>query len=582
MRAPLRGLFTLALLAPALALAGPHYVAPRDWGSFIWLSTWLDAGQTYTYETRDLTGTAPDTVLHVLRDRGGVWSQVAVGDDCAGAARSCVTFTAPDSGLYRVWGRAYADGRGGTASLYRNGVLVLSNQPFGGVPLSFAWNARDTFRATSTTPGAGDHLVFLLRSNTEYLQHDDDSGPRAYPLAVAASTQNAGAQRAVVGRFPGSTGTASFIHDEALWSTIFSDNDEDEDGISNALEPLVGLNPDAKDSDGDGIPDTLELFGNDGFSFSEWGSPTVKDLYVEVDWMEHPTNPYLTRKPYAGLVADAAAVFARDSGVRLHAFIDSALPWHEVVCFGACSGGVDFYALKQSGFSSGSPERRPYFHYAVWAYRQGSGTSCSSGRAEVLGNDLIVSLGCWSSPSLQEQRGTFIHELGHNLALDHNGNEVPGQTSVVHASVMNYRYQMLGVGSPGWHTYSFGANACAACGTSPKSRCVSCRDGFLGCGFPGCGSCDCDVNEWGAVELDFLDDGDADDGTHRAWLARYAPDDKGGPARFQPHVPHAEPSVAARRRSVERKRERLRARGQVEGESFLVSPDGTTLYAECP
>lgn len=574
-------LCALALLAPAVALAVPHHVAPRDWGSFIWLSTWLDAGQSYTFETRDLAGTSPDTVLHVLRDRNG-WSQVAVNDDCAGSTRSCVTFTAPDSGYYRVWVRAYSEVRGGTASVYRNGTQLLASQPFGGVALAYSWNARDTFRATSTTPGGGDHLVFLLRSNTEYLQHDDDAGPKYYPLVTAASTQNQGGQRVVVGRYPGSSGQARFTHDDELWSTVFDDNDGDEDGVSDALEPLVGLNPEAVDSDGDAVPDPLELFGNDGFSFSEWGSPTARDLYVEVDWMQHPSNPYLTRQPYPALVADAAAVFAQDSGgsVRLHAFVDSAVPWYEVVCYGSCGGGVDFYTLKRDWFSSANPERRPYFHYALWAYRHTSNTTCSSGKAELLGNDLIISLGCWANPSVYEQRGTFIHELGHNLALSHNGNEVANQYSVVHDSVMNYRYQFSGVSNSGWHSYSFGDNACAACGTSPKSECISCRNGFMGCGFPGCGTCDCDLNEWGTLALDFTDDGDASDGA--ALLARYAPDDKGGPARFVPRVPHEERPAAVRREAVRHKRERLLARGQVEGRDFHVSADGTLLYAECP
>jgi hypothetical protein len=585
MKAFMGALHALALLVPAVALAVPHYVAPRDWGSFIWLSTYLDAGQSYTFETRDLAGSAPDTVLHVLRDRGG-WSQVAVSDDCAGTTRSCVTFTAPDSGYYRVWVRAYADGRGGTASVYRNGTLLVAHQPFGGVPISFAWKAKETFRASSTTPNAGDHLIFLLRSNTEYLQHDDDSGPKHYPRVIATSAQNGGGQRVVVGRYPGSSGTASFIHDEELWSNVFDDNDGDEDGLSDALEPLVGLNKDRADSDGDMVPDTLELFGNDGFSFSEWGSPTARDVYVEVDWMQHPTNPYLTRQPYAALVADAAAVFSRDSGVRLHAFIDGALPWYEVVCFGACGGGVDFYTLKASGFSSSNPERRPYFHYAVWAHKHSSSTNCSSGRAEMLGNDIIISLGCWSSPSAAEQRGTFIHELGHNLALSHNGNDVTGQYSEVHNSVMNYRYQLTGVSGSGWHSYSYGSNGCAACGTSPKAACNECRNGFLGCGYPGCGSCDCDVNEWGSLALDFSDDGDASDGAGpvkgRTLLAGYAPDDKAGPARLEALVPHVERPAATRREAVRRKRERLLARGQVEGRDFHVSADGTVLYAECP
>lgn len=79
------------------------------------------------------------------------------------------------------------------------------------------------------------------------------------------------------------------------------------------------------------------------------------------------------------------------------------------------------------------------YHYALFAHSVGS--ACGpSGVAEVGGNDLVVSLGCnfdnqntaghvtpqgspfaWSLGSIDQQAGTLMHELGHNLNLDHGG-----------------------------------------------------------------------------------------------------------------------------------------------------------------
>lgn len=583
-----RGLaVVLGLLLSSGALAGPHYVASKDWGNFIWLSQYLEAGKPYTFETTGLVGGAPDSVLHVLRDRNG-WSQVAANDDCPGGGlRSCVTLTAPDSGYYIIWVRAYADGRGGTANLVRNGTVLLANQPFGGGTISMTWSAQDTFRVAGTTPAPNDYLLFLLRSTTDYLTHDDDSGPRYYPWLTASSSQTSGSERVVVGRYPGSTGPALFVHDDFVYWTPYVNNDIDRDGLSNGLEKLLWLNPERTDSDGDTVPDKLELLGNDGFSFSEWGVPGLRDLYVEVDWMEHPTDATLTRKPYPELVGDATNVFTQDSdsSIRLHAFIDSPLPWSEVVCFGACAGGANFDDLKRDHFSTANPERRPYFHYVVWGYRHTSASTCSSGLAEPIGNDAIISLACWANPSAAEQRGTFIHELGHNLSLSHNGNDTTNQYSAVHNSVMNYRYQFAGVTGTGRHTYSFGTNACAACSTSPKLKCAECRAGVFGCGGSGCDTCDCDVNEWGTLKLNFHDgdhggDGAPPEGTRLA--STFAPDDKGGPRKAVARVPYERPPATVLREQVRTRRAWLEARGQREGRDYRVTADGTRLYTICP
>ena len=83
--------------------------------------------------------------------------------------------------------------------------------------------------------------------------------------------------------------------------------------------------------------------------------------------------------------------------------------------------------------STGKTLKHYAYHYGEWiTYYGGTCTSAglSSGLAELLGNDFVVSLGCGfggSDPSGgsvgtdDQQAGTFMHELGHNLNLAHGG-----------------------------------------------------------------------------------------------------------------------------------------------------------------
>lgn len=100
--------------------------------------------------------------------------------------------------------------------------------------------------------------------------------------------------------------------------------------------------------------------------------------------------------------------------------------------------------------------RKQAFHYLLMGNSQElDGRSGSSGRAEVVGNDIIVTLGSWglnadSAGEINElinfQAGTIMHELGHNLGLKHGGNEDVNNKPNYY-SVMNYLYQMKGLGS---------------------------------------------------------------------------------------------------------------------------------------
>jgi hypothetical protein len=139
------------------------------------------------------------------------------------------------------------------------------------------------------------------------------------------------------------------------------------------------------------------------------------------------------------------------------------------------AAGSDFGAIKATNFQS---SRDLVFHYAVFGDQYPSVPVGSSGLAEGCGqlacNDFFVTLGVgagWSRQtvdadrdgfpdaagalmagtsalpvdgSIAEQAGSFIHELGHNLGLDHGGGDSINYKPN-YLSVMNYLWQISGL-----------------------------------------------------------------------------------------------------------------------------------------
>jgi len=143
---------------------------------------------------------------------------------------------------------------------------------------------------------------------------------------------------------------------------------------------------------------------------------------------------------------------------------------------------VSFFDIKNRPGSDFAVEafRRFVYHYAVFGHFNscltndqtatvGNCNSCpqsrgpggaqpvapSTGFSELPGNDLIVSMGStYFDPSSSMSRnpfsdeGVFMHELGHNLGLTHDGDKY-GQEEIPFApnylSVMNYRYSLTGI-----------------------------------------------------------------------------------------------------------------------------------------
>jgi len=218
----------------------------------------------------------------------------------------------------------------------------------------------------------------------------------------------------------------------------------------------TGTDPLNADTDEDGLDDGDEVLGTTaGLDLPALGtSPLRRDILVEYDWFDDSLECGAhSHEPTAGSLALVTAAFAAaplsnpdgSTGINfIHDrgqggvfdggnFISDAN--------GVLVGGVnnaEFIAYKSLNFAS---NRHGYFHYTILPHRYDT-NSGSSGQAEIVGDDMIVSLYCAGSD--HNVGHTIMHELGHNLGLFHGGgdgcNYKPNYNSV-----MNYLYQFPGV-----------------------------------------------------------------------------------------------------------------------------------------
>lgn len=230
------------------------------------------------------------------------------------------------------------------------------------------------------------------------------------------------------------------------------------------------------DNDGDGLINSWETTGipytgangQQQFYKLPQADPNHKNLYVEVDYMQF-------HRPIGGNTAFGAIEDVRrafrlapvsnpdgTTGINLFVQVDDQIPHQNTTDLDNLIDNI-----KPTWFGT-APERadpnaanllaakRMAFHYAVFAHDQPGDSTGSSGLAETPGMDFLVTLGNEGTPeepgwtidpatnhnvgSRSEQAGTFIHELGHNLGLEHGGDD---QTNCKtnYLSVMNYLFQ---------------------------------------------------------------------------------------------------------------------------------------------
>jgi hypothetical protein len=223
------------------------------------------------------------------------------------------------------------------------------------------------------------------------------------------------------------------------------------------------------DTDCDGLSNTWE--NNDSYTKNgitvplPGADPNHRDIFIEIDYMGHHIPPAAAIDPVVAKFNAFELVNPNGSnGVRLHYIIDDDVPHRD--CIDVFSDIVpdpvmdSFDEYKQNFFGTADERasnpnfyeaKRDVYHYAMFIHTR-CGNQQSSGAAEWPGNDFEVSLGYdgWGNEDPQSghdtgsdvyKGATFMHELGHNLALRHAGSTDVPHCKPNYLSVMNYAFQ---------------------------------------------------------------------------------------------------------------------------------------------
>lgn len=220
-----------------------------------------------------------------------------------------------------------------------------------------------------------------------------------------------------------------------------------------------------EDADGDGIPDSWERGpidinkdGTDDLTLVG-ASDAQKDIFVEVDYMEG-------QEMDGGAKAAVEQAFEQcptdvEYGpIALHIELDEQIPLHPD--FNAWVA-FDNYKSQYFGTEDTHNKANSYWykaaknythHYCIFIYGWSELNKTSNkwepttagGCGELYGNDFWVSLGTWhhdAGGTPDEQAATFMHELGHNLGLNHGGSDKINYKPN-YLSVMNYLFEYKG------------------------------------------------------------------------------------------------------------------------------------------
>ena len=231
----------------------------------------------------------------------------------------------------------------------------------------------------------------------------------------------------------------------------------------------------AADTDDDALPDCwesdgLDIDGDDAVDLdlpAMGADPMHKDIFLELDSMPgRVPSPTAIDRVVASFAAAPVANPDGTDGIRLH--VDSgpasvmnpvtgatwgtlsdadALGFQNVLGTFEPGGNYNWSAFDTVKAANFSSDREPAFHYVVAANQYGEASNTSSGISRGIGaSDLLVTLGAFPTPggTISQQAGTLMHELGHNLALRHGGDDDLNYKPN-YLSIMNYSFQMGGL-----------------------------------------------------------------------------------------------------------------------------------------
>lgn len=229
----------------------------------------------------------------------------------------------------------------------------------------------------------------------------------------------------------------------------------DRDGICDAAEARYGTDPAQTDSDGDGFSDSAELYGvynREVLDIRGLGvDPRQIDVLLEIDYQptRAPTEAGLQAVKDAFANAPPRPEWPNNKpGIALHTWIDDQVDNDRPVDYPDL---VDATATVKNWWNLNSSWPTHYGLFAGSLSFNGEVISNSGVSSSIPGQIFFVTL--HESPNTggavteAEQARTLMHELGHNLGLQHGGQE-PTKYKPNYFSVMNYMYQFDALPSP--------------------------------------------------------------------------------------------------------------------------------------
>jgi hypothetical protein len=291
----------------------------------------LTGGEIVTIETANVSE-GGDPVLHLIEAQGG--KEIAVDDNSAGGTSPRVVYRPNEDKSVIVILRSRNPDGAGTADLLNNGEAWKTGVPFAGWHNSYSGLLTGEQLRTVQQPNgsSGYHRIYVLKADGLGLEKRASGGSAAGATGVHIDS-DFGQRTVIVGvASEAAAGQARLLRNDAVTDTDF-------DGLGDGLEAALGtcsalsghvsvgdghefdcsLAADPRDTDGDGIPDSLEVFGKvvspeivatagvearsvdatgidlpngpeavfqEHIALPKWGAdPRHKDLFIEVDFM---------------------------------------------------------------------------------------------------------------------------------------------------------------------------------------------------------------------------------------------------------------------------------------------------------